>query len=139
MPGAGTYPTADPAVGDYTLGPTAAGAVKRFPAPEPLGRVLAINEQTDNYTLALTDAGKIVEMNKATAVNLTVPANASVAFPVLSRIDVVQIGAGQVTFVAAGGVTIRSKGSILTIAGQNAGASLYKRATNEWVLLGDLG
>ena len=49
---------------------------------EPLGEVTAINTQTGTtYTLALADKGKIVEMNNASANTLTIPTNASVAFP----------------------------------------------------------
>lgn len=102
------------------------------------GQVTGINTQTASYTLALTDKGKIVEMNVAGANNLTIPANATVAFPVNSRIDVVQYGAGQTTFVAAGGVTIRSYAGNLKMIGQYTGASLYKRATDEWVLVGSI-
>ncbi len=95
------------------------------------------NNQTNDYTLVLTDAGKIVELNKGTAVTLTVPANASVAFPIGSRVDVAQQGAGQVTVSAAGGVTIRATpGSKLRA--QYSGATLVKRATDEWFLFGDL-
>ena len=69
-----------------------------------------INTQTDSYTLVLTDAGKIVEMNKATANNLTVPPNSSVAFPIGTQIDLAQYGAGQTTLVQGSGVTVRSSG-----------------------------
>jgi len=96
------------------------------------------NTQTDSYTLVLTDAGKMITMNKATANNLTVPANADVAFPLNTRIDVIQYGAGQTTFVAGSGVTIRSSSSKLKITGQYSGASLWKKGTNEWVLVGDI-
>jgi hypothetical protein len=88
--------------------------------------------------LVLTDAGKMITMNKATANNLTVPANADVAFPLNTRIDVIQYGAGQTTFVAGSGVTIRSSSSKLKITGQYSGASLWKKGTNEWVLVGDI-
>jgi hypothetical protein len=103
-----------------------------------VGNQAVENAQTDSYTLVLTDAGKMIIMNKATANNLTVPANADVAFPLNTRIDVIQYGAGQTTFVAAGGVTIRSSGSKLKITGQYSGASLWKKGTNEWVLVGDI-
>lgn len=92
--------------------------------------------QTDNYILALGDKGTVVEMNKATAVNLTVPDNATVAFPLGTIIEIHQYGAGQVTVVAAGGVTIRSPLG-LKLSAQYATASLRKRATNEWILSGD--
>lgn len=107
-------------------------------AAEPAGLALAINTYTADHTLDLTDAGAIVEMNVGGANNLTIPANATVAFPIKTRIDLAQIGAGQTTVVAAGGVTIRSSGGKLRLTGQYSGASLYKRGTNEWVLVGDI-
>lgn len=96
-----------------------------------------INTQTDDYTLVISDAYKIVEMNKGSAVNLTVPNNDSVAFPIGAEIDIVQYGAGQVTIVAASGVTIRTS-TVLETLDQYSRAKLYKRATNEWVLTGEL-
>lgn len=98
----------------------------------------SVNTQTDSYTLVLGDSYGTVEMNKATANNLTVPPNADVAFVIGTYIEVTQYGAGQTTLVAGSGVTIRSKSGNLKITGQYSGATLYKRATNEWVALGDL-
>jgi hypothetical protein len=100
------------------------------------GAPVSINTQTASYTLVLGDAGKIVEMNVASANTLTVPTNASVAFPIGTNITINQNGAGLTTIVAAGGVTIDSFGGALKMEGQYAGASLYKRGTNEWVLTG---
>ena len=97
------------------------------------------NAQTGtSYTLVLTDAGKMVTMSNASAITLTVPPNASVAFPVNTRIDLLQYGAGQVTVAAGSGVTIYSKGSALKLSAQYAGATLWKKATNTWVLVGDI-
>lgn len=96
----------------------------------------AVNAQTDSYTLVAGDAGKLVTMNKGTANNLTVPTNASVAFPVGTCIDVAQIGAGQTTVVAAGGVTINATPG-LKMRAQYSGASLIKTATDTWLLFGD--
>jgi len=97
----------------------------------------AINTQTVSYTLVLSDRNNIVEMNVASANNLTVPPNSLVAFPIGSRVDIAQYGAGQTTVVAGSGVTIRATPG-LKLAAQYAGATLYKRATDEWVLLGNL-
>ena len=94
--------------------------------------------QTASYTLVLGDAGKMVTMTNASANNLTVPPNSSVAFPVNTRIDLIQYGAGQTTIVAGAGVTISSSGSKLKLAGQYSGASLWKKATDTWVLVGDI-
>ncbi len=97
------------------------------------------NAQTGTtYTLVLTDAGKMVTLTNASAITLTVPTNASVAFPVNTRIDLLQYGAGQVTVAAAGGVTIASKASALKLSAQYAGATLWKKATDTWVLVGDI-
>jgi hypothetical protein len=104
-------------------------------APVLLAGVVA-NNQTASYTLVLADAGKVVEVNNASAVNLTVPPNSSVAFPVGTVVEVWQQGAGQVTIVAGSGVTIRTP-STLILRAQYSSVSLRKRATDEWVLAGD--
>jgi len=90
-----------------------------------------------SYTLVLSDAGKLVTLNNAAAITLTIPTNTAVAFSIGTRIDLLQYGAGQVT-VGGSGVTIRSSGSKLKLAGQYSGATLWKRGTNEWVLIGDI-
>jgi len=96
------------------------------------------NAQTGTtYTLVLADAGKMVTLTNASAITLTIPTNASVAFPVNTRIDLLQYGAGQVT-VGGAGVTIYSSGSKLKLTGQYSGASLWKKATDTWVLIGDI-
>jgi len=100
-------------------------------------RAVEINTQTDSYTLVLGDATKYVRMNKGTACNLTVPLNSSVAFPVGTQILIRQVGAGQVTVVATGGVTITTSQTLLLRA-QHSSASLVKVDTDTWELAGDL-
>lgn len=98
-----------------------------------------INTQANaSYTFALSDANRTVEGSNASAQTFTVPPNSSVAFPVGARIDVVQLGAGQITIANGDGVTIRSDNGKTKIAKQYAGATLLKRATNEWFLIGNL-
>jgi len=96
------------------------------------------NRQTASYTLALGDINDLVEMNVATANNLTVPLNSSVAFPIGTKIDIAQYGAGQTTVVATSGVTVRSAGGALKLAVQYSGATLVKIGTDEWYLFGDI-
>lgn len=97
------------------------------------------NAQTGTtYTLVLSDAGKMVTLTNASAITLTVPPNSSVAFPTNTRIDLLQYGAGQVTVAAGAGVTIYSKASALKLSAQYAGATLWKKATDTWVLVGDI-
>jgi hypothetical protein len=96
------------------------------------------NAQTGTtYTLVAGDAGKMVTLTNASAITLTIPTNASVAFPVNTRIDILQYGAGQVT-VGGAGVTLNSSGSKKKLTGQYSGASLWKKATDTWVLIGDI-
>jgi len=101
-------------------------------------KLIVANRQTASYSLILTDADKLVEMNVASANNLTVPLNSSVAFPVGTQILLAQYGAGQTTVVATAGVTIRSSGGKLKLSGQYSGATLVKIGTNEWYLFGDI-
>lgn len=98
---------------------------------------LATSAQTASYTLVLADKGKLVEVSNASANNLTVPLNATVAYPVGSQINILQTGAGQTTVVATGGVTINATPG-LKLRAQWSSATLIKRAENTWVLVGDL-
>lgn len=89
------------------------------------------NAQTGTtYTLALADVSKVVTLTNAGAVTLTVPANASVAFPIGTRITVIQGGTGGVTFTPAAGVTINNNSAL---AAQWSKAELIKTATDTWV------
>ena len=105
---------------------------------EQAGVFLGVNTRTASYTLVLADKGKVIEMNVASANVLTVPTNASVAFPLYTQITVIQYGAGQVTITPAVGVTIRSLGGALKTVGQYSAVSLFNRGTDEWVAFGSL-
>jgi len=85
------------------------------------------------YTLVLGNAGSIVEMNVSAANTVTIPTDASVAFPVDTRIDIYQHGSGKSTVVGAAGVVVRG---MVGSRGQFLGMSLWKRATNDWVVFG---
>ena len=100
---------------------------------------LLTNAQTGvSYTLALSDANNtIVELNNASPITLTVPLNSSVAFPVGSQITLLQTGAGQVTVAGTGGVTVNATPG-LKLRAQWSSATLVKRATDTWVLIGDV-
>ncbi len=95
------------------------------------------NTQTDSYTLVLADDGKMIIMNKGSANDLTIPANATVAFPTGTQIIVQQLGAGQTTIVATGGVTLQSALGLL-ISAQYGLATLIKTGTDTWAVAGAL-
>ena len=95
-----------------------------------------VSVQSDTtYTLVFDDRGKILEFNKASAVTVTVPADSTTAFYDGDVIEVVQTGAGIVTFSAAGGVTLNGFNGSLSLNGQWASATLVKRSANTWELL----
>lgn len=90
-----------------------------------------------SYTLVLADAFKLVAMDNGSANTVTVPPNSTEAFPVGTRVDLGQDGAGQTTIVADTGVTIRTP-ETLKLRKQWAKATLIKRATDTWDLEGNL-
>jgi hypothetical protein len=98
---------------------------------------LAINAQTGTtYTPVLADNGKLVTLSNASAITLTVPTNASVAYATGAQINIEQIGAGQVTVVGDTGVTVNGTGTKLRT--QWSAATLVKLGTDSWTLIGDL-
>lgn len=103
-----------------------------------------INTQTGTtYTFVLADGSgtggqPLVTASNASAQTYTVPTNASVAFPVGTQIDLLQLGAGKLTVAGAGGVTVSSQAGNLSIAAQFVGVSIIKTATNTWILIGNL-
>jgi hypothetical protein len=105
---------------------------------------LTLNAQTATYTAVLTDnRNKLVTMNVATANDFLIPTNASVAFPIGSVINVIQIGAGQTTIeaVTPGTTTISSTGATATapdLRAQFSAASCIKVATDTWYVVGDI-
>lgn len=114
-------------------GPT--GPVGASGPSGPVNYALELSAQSGDYTLVLADAGKVVEVTSATDVDVTIPTNASVAFPIGTVIEIFQGGAGVVTVVPDTGVTLRKAGSL---AGIYSAASIRKRATDEWVLAGEV-
>jgi hypothetical protein len=96
------------------------------------------NQAVNMYTLGAADDSKIVEMDVSIANTVTVPTNASVGFPIGTEITIIQQGTGQTTIAAAGGVTLRSAGGLLNLASQYSAATLIKRGTDEWYVIGDL-
>lgn len=94
-----------------------------------------VSEQTGTtYTIAAGDAGNTVFVNNASGTTVTVNDNLAVG----ERIDFVQKGAGAITFAAGSGVTLNSKDALLASAGQYAGVTVIKEATNVYYLIGNL-
>ena len=96
------------------------------------------NSISSGATLALTDAGKHVQMTSSSD-TVTIPLNATVAFPVGTTIIVVNDYSGTNTIAVTGGVTLRKAWSGATGAVTMAAygmASLLKLDTDSWIVTG---
>jgi len=95
----------------------------------------AINAQTGtSYTLTGTDNGKIVTFNNAATTTVTIPTGLDTGF----NCTVIQLGAGQVGFTAASGLTMQSYGNQFKLLGQHASATVLEYTTNIVNISGNL-
>ena len=106
---------------------------------------IGVNTQTGTtYTPVLSDNGKIITLNNASAITVSIPTNASVAYPVGAQITFAWItGAGQPTIQAAtpATTTILSTGATSTapkLRVANSTATAVKLATDSWIVMGDI-
>ena len=93
--------------------------------------------QSTNTTLALTDQGKHVYFTGGSTATLTVPTNASVAFPIGTTILVVNDNSGNLTISGAGVTFQLANGATgnRTVATKGM-ATLLKVATDTWYVSG---
>jgi hypothetical protein len=106
---------------------------------------LAFNAQTGTtYTFVLADAdNKLVTASNASAQTYSIPTNATTAFPIGTQLNIIQIGAGQVTISAAtpGTTTVVSTGATSAspkCRAQYSAMTLVKRDTDSWYAIGDI-
>lgn len=119
-------PLASPAL---TGAPTSGGFEIGF-------RDLPTNTQGGVYTLALTDRGEAVLASG----NITVPANASIAFPVTSAVTIVNNLATTITIAITTDTMTQAGGTntgTRTLAA-NGIATLYKKAATSWLISGNV-
>ncbi len=99
--------------------------------------ITTISQKTSGYTTVLSDRDSLIEINSSTGVTLTIPTDASVAYPVGTSFDILQTGTGQVTIAGAGGVTVNATPG-LKLRTQWSSATVFKRGTDTWIVYGDL-
>ena len=91
------------------------------------------------YNFILTDSHKTVMLIDGSSVAARIPLNSAVAFPIGTRIEIIQEGAGQITVQGTtAGVTLNSSGGKTKLAAQYAQATILKTATDTWYLFGDI-
>jgi len=97
------------------------------------------NTQTGTtYTLVLGDKDKLVTLNNASAITLTVPPS---VFSANDIVNIAQFGAGQVTLAQGSGVTIQSTGATTTapkLRTNKSSASIICTASNTFLVIGDI-
>lgn len=104
---------------------------------------LAFDAQTASYTAVLANNSQVVTMDNASANTFSIPTNASVAFPIGTQINVLQIGAGQTTIqaVTSGTTTIQSTGATAAapkLRARYSAATCLKAGTDLWYVFGDI-
>lgn len=104
---------------------------------------LAFDAETASYTAVLANNGQVVTMDNASANTFSIPTNASVAFPIGTQINVLQIGAGQTTIqaVTSGTTSILSTGGTAAapkLRARYSMATCLKAGTDLWYVAGDI-
>jgi hypothetical protein len=104
---------------------------------------LAFDAETASYTAVLANNSQVVTMDNASANTFSIPTNASVAFPIGTQINVLQIGAGQTTIqaVTSGTTTIQSTGASAAapkLRARYSAATCLKAGTDLWYVFGDI-
>ena len=94
----------------------------------------AVNYTGTTDTLALTDAWKMIYYSNSSQVDVTIPTNASVAFPVGTRMMLLSTGAGGVTLTTTS-LTLLGSSPNKTIV-QNEAIYIEKTATDTWAIVG---
>jgi hypothetical protein len=100
-------------------------------SPINVGTVKSV---TASYTLLLSDNGRVLDVNSASAVTITVPNTLPVGF----QVSITQAGAGQVTITGGTGMTVNNRYAATRTSGQWAKAGLEVRASGSAVLSGDV-
>ena len=95
---------------------------------------VGINAQTAAYTLTASDVGKLITVNAASAMDVTVPSG---VFSAGERVDVLDLGAERVTFVAGSGMTLSGTPSLVSRAQYSVQSIIFLSST-EAVVAGDL-
>lgn len=126
--------------GDVTLSGTQTLTNKTLTDPKIN---LAFDAETASYTAVLANNGQVVTMDNASPNNFSIPTNASVAFPIGTQINVLQIGAGQTTIqaVTSGTTTINSTGASAAapkLRVRYSAATCLKAGTDLWYVFGDI-
>jgi hypothetical protein len=97
--------------------------------PEP---TTAVQEKSSSYTFLSTDAGSYIYVTAAATITV------ADVLEIGESVNIISTTAAAVDFAAGAGVTLFSKESLVTLTGQYSGASVTKKATGAYFIVGDL-
>jgi len=92
-----------------------------------------------SYTISSSDSSKMTEFTASTNVAITIPSDPTDAtWPIGSSLELRQMGTGRLVFSATSPATIVSTDGYLKTRAQYSSVFLEKRASNAWILTGDI-
>jgi hypothetical protein len=100
----------------------------------------AINilQKTSSYTVSEEDIGVLIEMISSLPLTVSIPTD-NVEFPVGSYVNIIRAGSGAVSVAALNPILTNIETSFgLELRAQWSVATIIKRASNSWVIVGDL-
>jgi hypothetical protein len=97
-----------------------------------INKIIEVNPQPGSYSIIASDAFKLIEMSGGGTLTIT----DSVSFPTGTTIEVLQTTDSQVTIAGSGFTPNSTPG--LKLRARWSSATLLKRGTNSWVVMGDL-
>ena len=92
----------------------------------------AVQTKSSNYTLLAGDAGSYIYVTAAATITV------ADVLEVGETVNIISTTADAVDFAAGAGVTLYSKDSLVALTGQYSGASVTKKATGDYFIVGDL-
>lgn len=100
---------------------------------------IAPSTETAGRVVAASDSNTRIVYNSAEGDDYTLPQTSDVDIPLGTKIEFMQLGVGEVSFVAGSGVTIvSSEGALVNTAGTGSVAGAWKYTDTIWVLDGDI-
>jgi len=97
--------------------------------PEPS---TSVSEKAASYTLLAGDAGSYIYVTAAATITI------ADVLEIGETVNIISTTADAVDFAAGGGVTLNSKDALVALTGQYSGASVTKKASGQYFLIGDL-
>lgn len=99
----------------------------------------ATSSSSTSYTISPANLYKLTEFTSNSSITITIPSDPTDSdFPIGSSMEIRQMGTGRITFSATSPATLVSTDSYTKTRTQYSSVVLEKRASNSWILTGDI-